>query len=132
MEKNKVHILLIDNDEKDFIRTGSLLEKIPQNITLSWTHDYSQAIEMLCSSEYDICLLEYNLGRRTGIELLKKARSQECHTPIIMLTTKGDLKADILAMQYGAVDYLVKGHVTPSLLERKRTPETPQRADETN
>jgi signal transduction histidine kinase len=67
---------------------------------------------------FDVCLLDYNLGGPTGLELLRKAIAEGCKTPIIMLTAQGDHEIDVEAMRIGAADYLSKRKTDSDLLER--------------
>ena len=53
-----------------------------------------------------------------GLSLLRDARIAECQTPAIVLTAEDREEVDIAAMEAGAADYLVKGSLTPRLLER--------------
>src|SRR3989344_5385339 len=57
-------------------------------------------------------------GKKSGLELLKDAIAAGLAAPVIMLTGYGDREVDLLAMQSGAADYLVKDELTAPLLER--------------
>ena len=72
----------------------------------------------LLGGDYELCLLDYHLGSRTGLELLRETVSSGCTTPIILLTGHDDLQTDVEAMNAGAADYLVKGQFGTCLLER--------------
>ncbi len=65
-----------------------------------------------------MCLLDYRLGARTGLELLGEVRAKGLACPIIVLTGKGNDDTGALAMRGGADDYLSKGDLTVALLER--------------
>src|SRR5207249_11403069 len=66
----------------------------------------------------DICLIDYRLGARNGIELLRQALERGCVAPVILLTGQGEHEIDLQAMKAGAADYLVKGRLDAGLLER--------------
>jgi len=85
---------------------------------ITWRSSYAEGLASLRDSHFDVCLLDYRLGEHTGIDLLKDAKKINSVCPIIILTGQGDIKLDILAMQIGAADYLVKGQLTAPLLER--------------
>jgi FixJ family two-component response regulator len=70
----------------------------------------------LGSREYDLCLLDYRLGARTGLELLEELEGGNRSIPIIFLTGQGEYEVDLQAMRSGAADYLVKDHLTASSL----------------
>jgi diguanylate cyclase (GGDEF)-like protein len=65
-----------------------------------------------------VCLLDFRLGARDGLELTREAAAKGCRTPIVFLTAEASENVDIQAMESGALDYLVKGEITPRLLER--------------
>lgn len=85
---------------------------------VDWAPDFDSGLEKLLSTAYDVCLLDYGLEDRNGLELLKAAIGKGCRTPVIMLTANSDPVIDQAALEAGALDYLVKGEVTPVLLER--------------
>ena len=115
-----VKILLVDDDEDDFILTKDILSENShiQKYELSWCNSFSEAINAMLKSRYDIYLVDYRLGKDSGMDLLNEAIKSNCTEPIIMLTGKGDLKIDQEAMQLGAADYLVKDTISGPTLER--------------
>jgi signal transduction histidine kinase len=115
----KVRVLLVEDDEDDYIITRDLLTEADRDsYELEWARDYESAEKMLAHGGYDVCLFDYRLGARTGLELLREARARNYNAPIILLTGLGDEEVDYKAMQSGAADYLVKGQITAALLER--------------
>ncbi|MBC8053623.1 MAG: response regulator [Sphingobacteriaceae bacterium] len=117
---NTIKILLVDDDEDDFILTKDILKEHinSQNYELTWCNNFSEAINAMLKSHYDIYLVDYRLGKDSGIDLLNEAIKSNCTEPIIILTGKGDYKIDQEAMQLGAADYLVKDALTGQTLER--------------
>ncbi len=114
-----VKTLIIDDDEDDFFITSQYLKEITEfNVSPSWSYNIQDAQQKLASNDYDIYFLDYRLGARTGLELLKEAISGGCHKPIILLTGKGTSEIDKQAVQNGAYDYLVKSELNPEKLER--------------
>lgn len=112
-------ILLIDDDEDDYILTREMIEEIPgQEYILDWVSSYDEGVKHLCSNAYDAYLLDYRLGERTGIDLLREARQSGCNGPLILLTGQGRSETDLEALEAGAADFLEKGGLTPSLLQR--------------
>lgn len=115
-----VNILLVDDDEDDYILTRDILREIytNQEYKLSWCNNFSEAINAMLKSHYDVYLVDYRLGRESGLELLNEAVKSNCTEPIIILTGKGDIKIDREAMRCGAADYLVKDNINGQTLER--------------
>ena len=115
----KLKILLVEDDADDYVILRHHLSSIPgDRFSMDWVTDYDEAKAALTSGEYDLCLLDYRLGARTGLELLDEVGNKDLKTPIIFLTGQGEYAVDIQAMKLGAADYLVKDHLTASLLER--------------
>lgn len=112
-------ILIIDDDEDDYFITSQYLGEIEEfQITCNWCYNIQEAIERLVSNSYDIYFLDYRLGPRTGLELLKEVVSSGCYKPIILLTGKGTTEIDKQAVQSGAYDYLIKSELSAEKLER--------------
>jgi diguanylate cyclase (GGDEF)-like protein len=114
-----VKILLVDDDEDDYIMTKDLLSEVQgRKYYLEWETTYDGALELIRTREYDIFLFDYRLGERSGLELMREAISLDCKSPIILMTGQGDHDVDIEAMKAGAADYLYKGEFNANLLER--------------
>jgi len=118
-EKEQINVLVIEDDEDDFFIARSLLSKTTAlKCNLEWARDYDEGLSTLLSNQYDICLIDYRLGARDGLQLLREADASGVETPMILLTGRGDYEVDIEAMMAGAADYLVKGQIDAQLLER--------------
>lgn len=119
MGNDLLRILMVDDDKDDYILTQDLLSEIEDfKYDLEWVSTYDKALEVMENNTYDICLLDYQLGRRNGMELLREMIEKGCATPIIFMTGQGDHKVDMEAMKAGASDYLPKGEINASLLGR--------------
>ncbi|MDC0712283.1 response regulator [Stigmatella sp. ncwal1] len=113
-------VLLVEDDEDDFLLVRDALRAMGSGrVTLDWVREADPALSALAAGRHDVCLLDYQLGAHTGLELLEQARCQGWHTPIILLTgmTAGG-EVDHQAQQAGAADFLAKSELTPVLLER--------------
>ena len=119
MELMRAKILLIDDDQDFYIITRSMLSEIEGwRFDLKWVSNYEDALEEIQRDNYNVYLLDYSLGERNGIELLKEQAVKMSSAPFIMLTGQTDHNVDLEAMKAGAADYLVKGKFDISLLER--------------
>ncbi len=119
MELMRARILLIDDDKDFYIITRSMLSEIEGwRFDLKWVSTYDEALEEIQRDNYNVYLLDYSLGERSGIELLKEQVVKMSNAPFIMLTGQMDHNVDLEAMKAGAADYLVKGKFDISLLER--------------
>jgi PAS domain S-box-containing protein len=114
-----IKVLIIDDDEDDFFITHTYLEAISHYKTdIIWAKNYEEGVRKLISEQPDICLLDFLLGGKTGISLLREVRKMGCDVPIILLTGKGDVTIDREAMAMGATDYLIKHELNPEKIER--------------
>ncbi|MFN0120647.1 MAG: response regulator [Blastocatellia bacterium] len=114
-----MRVLLIEDDEDDYIVTKRLLgEAYADRLQLVWAKTYDEGLERLSPCDFDVCLLDYRLGARNGIELLREICAQKYPTPIILMTGQGDREVDVEASEAGAADYLLKNQPDAALLER--------------
>jgi signal transduction histidine kinase len=119
MPKEPVRILLVDDDEDDFLLTRELLSEIPDtDFVLDWISDYDEAIELICKDEHDLYLIDYRLGDKDGLALIREVKEKRCHVAMILLTGLGERTIDFAAMEAGAADYLEKTALTATRLER--------------
>jgi PAS domain S-box-containing protein len=115
-----IRVLIIDDDEDDFIITSDYIKSIEEaSFRTEWCSTYNKAIEKFQAAEHDIYLVDYRLGAKTGLDLLKEAIQKfNCQEPIILLTGKGNPLIDKEAMGVGAMDYLIKSELNTEKLER--------------
>ena len=119
MDNDHFRILLIEDDEDDYSLVKSILSQARcATYHLDWASNYEQGLSSLSGTEYDACLLDYHLGARDGLELLREATETGCTVPIILLTGQGSENLDLEALQAGAADYLAKDLLSKELLER--------------
>jgi signal transduction histidine kinase len=112
-------IFLIEDDEDDYILTKEIINEIPVNIyKLEWASNYEEGLNAMKSNSFDVFLLDYRLGKDSGLDLLKKMNFVVESGPIILLTGQGDRELDFEALEAGASDFLVKADLNPDLLDR--------------
>ena len=112
-------VLVIDDDRLQY----RLLQEHFKNFRrgsyeLDWSETYEDGLARLLTGAYAVCLLDYRLGQRDGLQLIQEAAHSGCRTPIVFLTAESSDNIDIQAMEAGALDYLVKGEISPHSLER--------------
>src|SRR6185312_17413538 len=119
LSQNQIKILIIDDDEDDFyIISGYLKEINGVDFIIDWCNIYSVAVEEIKSGAHDIYFVDYRLGNKTGLDLLKECIHFQSDRPIILLTGKGNKSIDIEAMKNGATDYVIKSELNNEKLER--------------
>ena len=119
MKREAVRVLLIDDDEDDFILTRELLSDVQLGkYELDWAPSYEEGLKVAARQEHDVCLVDYRLGEHSGVQLIREARESGLTTPMILLTGQGNHEVDVEAMEAGAIGYLVKDETPTTRLER--------------
>jgi two-component system, cell cycle sensor histidine kinase and response regulator CckA len=73
MTARPIKVLLVDDDEDDFILTRDFFSEIKrQRYELEWASSYEKALETIANRDHDVYLFDYRLGGRSGLELLKE------------------------------------------------------------
>jgi len=112
-------ILIVDDDEDDFILTSGYIRDVKGKVfDIEWASNYAMGISMLATDNFDLYFVDYRLGAKSGLDFLAEAKKMECDSPIILLTGQGNYNIDLEAMQYGAIDYLIKSELNREKIER--------------
>ena len=112
-------ILLVEDDEDDYILTSDSLAQLDSyQFDIEWVTNSAEALDKLFTDSFDICLLDYQLGAYSGLDVLRQVEQSNCHTPIIMLTGQTDDTLDKSALDAGAVDYLNKEEISTARFAR--------------
>lgn len=112
-------LLIVDDDEDDYLLARDLLDEISRGpYQLDWAASFEQGLDMLRENAHDLCLMDYQLGSKDGIELVRQSQELGFTGPIILLTGMQQNDVDMQALEAGAVDYLVKDGLTAVQLAR--------------
>ncbi|HEY9847059.1 MAG TPA: response regulator [Candidatus Caenarcaniphilales bacterium] len=116
---NPVKVLLVEDDEDDYLITADLLSEISHpRFELEWVTNYNEALATIQQGRHDAILLDYQLGAHTGLEVLQHSIKAGCQIPIILLTSSATYEIDVAASQLGAANFLQKDQASSSALER--------------
>ncbi|MBN2443429.1 MAG: EAL domain-containing protein [Spirochaetales bacterium] len=120
MEKNAtINILLIDDDEEDYLITRDIISEIKyRKYKINWISSYEKALREVQKDVYDVFLIDYNMGAKTGLDLIDEMGDVNRNIPIIILTGLDDYEIDIQAMKRGVSDFLQKDKLSAEQLER--------------
>jgi CheY-like chemotaxis protein len=103
MERALIRVLLIEDDEDDYVITSELLSEVAgAQFKLDWVATSGEALAAMQRNEHDVYLLDYRLGERDGLDLLREAIEARVRAPIIMLTGREDRDVDVAAMNSGS------------------------------
>ena len=115
MENNKIHILVVDDD--DGIRNLLKDYLFNNNYIVSTAENGDQAKKKLEYFKFDIIILDVMMPGKDGYELTKEIK-KNINVPIILLTAKGEVENRIKGLELGANDYLGKPFEPKELLLR--------------
>jgi DNA-binding response OmpR family regulator len=109
-------VLVVEDEHKiaNSIRQG--LEQ--ENFTVDTAYDGIEGYDLATSEEYDVIVLDRLLPGMEGLKICQKLREQKNHTPILILTAKGQISDRVEGLEGGADDYLVKPFAFEELLAR--------------
>ena len=114
----RMRILIVEDEHKiaTAIKKGLVLEGYAADVCF----DGEMGYDMAASESYDCIILDLMLPGMDGVTVCKKLRADKNHTPILMLTAKGDLTDKVDGLNAGADDYLVKPFAFEELIARVR------------
>ncbi len=120
MESESIHILLVEDDEDDYLILRDCLLDLDGQVrfVLDWVPTYQDGLTHIQHANHDVYLIDHYLGERSGLDLLKEAIQAGCQEPMIIITGQSDPEIDQASLLAGATDYLEKNHITGLLLER--------------
>ena len=113
----KVHILLVEDNEGDILLTKEAFEEAKITVKLTVVKDGQEAIDFMTKqNKYqhatlpDLVLLDINLPKKNGHEVLKEMKHNDAikHIPIIILTTSSSEKDINLAYHNYANCFITK------------------------
>ena len=113
-----MNILLVEDEHKiaNAIKQGFRQESYATEIC----YDGESGLAAAIGGEYDVIILDLMLPGLDGIEICKQIRAKGIHTPILMLTAKGQIRDRVTGLNAGADDYLTKPFAFAELLARVR------------
>jgi len=113
-----VKILIIEDEKKiaDSIKRG--LEQ--ESMTVDVSYNGEEGYDYASAESYDVIILDLMLPGMDGMEICKKLRDEKNHTPILMLTARGNVQDKVSGLNTGADDYLAKPFEFDELVARIR------------
>ncbi|GAB3232679.1 PAS domain S-box protein [Algoriphagus aestuariicola] len=115
----EIKILLIEDDEDDAFLVKEYLSDVKNFVcVLDWEANPERGKVKILEGKYDLFLIDFYLGKSTGLSIIDFIQKNQILTPAILLTGRNDAQIDVDASMAGAFDYLVKGDLRPDILER--------------
>lgn len=115
---DSLRLLLVEDDPVlgDGIRAGLNQD----GYSVDWLCDGQQAANALQTERFDLLVLDLNLPRKSGMEILHQLRKQNNPLPVLVLTARDTLNDRVSGLDAGADDYLSKPFDLDELLARVR------------
>ncbi|NTU46636.1 response regulator transcription factor [Candidatus Roizmanbacteria bacterium] len=111
-----MRILVVEDEHKiaNSIKKG--LEQERYTVDVSYAGD--SGFDLAVTEDYDLIILDILLPEMNGIEVCTELRKRSIHTPILMLTAKGQIHEKVEGFNAGADDYITKPFAFEELLAR--------------
>ena len=118
--RNKIiNVLLIEDNPGDVRLIQELMKEIEYgSLNLFYQDNLGDGIRILAEQKFQVILLDLSLPDSEGLHTLKQILMKATEVPIIVLTGTDDQLIAIEAVKSGAQDYLIKGNINGTLLER--------------
>jgi PAS domain S-box-containing protein len=113
------HILVIDDEESLRFTLSSFLQDEGYLVTAAAT--FAEAEELVQQSLFDLVFLDIQLGRQSGLDLLKVIRDRLFYCPVVMITGAPEVATAAEAVREGAFDYIPKPIRQETLLRIAKT-----------
>ncbi len=114
-----LRLLLVEDDEDDYLITRDLLAaQSRMRFQLDWRDAYEDGLAEIRQRRHDAYLIDYRLGQRTGLDLVREGFGTGPRAPVILLTGQDDYQIDLEASALGVADYVTKQALDPTGLER--------------
>lgn len=113
-----MRILIVEDEHKiaNSIKKG--LEQ--EHYAVDAVYDGIAGLDLATSEEYDLLILDRMLPGKDGLLITKSIRDKSIHTPILILTARGEVEDRVEGLDTGADDYLIKPFAFSELLARVR------------
>lgn len=114
----KPAILIVEDEQK--LSRVLQLELTYENYETEIADNGKEALRLLEEKDWDLVLLDIMLPELSGLEVLRRIRRADEHTPIILLTARDQVHDKVSGLDLGANDYITKPFQIEELLARIR------------
>lgn len=111
-----MRILVIEDEHRiaQAIKKGLEHELYAVDVAYTGTDGF----DLASTEDYDLIILDRLLPEIDGVEICTKLREKKIHTPILMLTAKGQIMNKVEGLNAGADDYMTKPFAFAELIAR--------------
>jgi len=113
-----MRVLIVEDDEAlaQFLRKRFAASHYEADVAA----DGERARELVEQQEYDLLILDLNLPKADGLEVLRHVRARTAALPVVALTARREVEDRVKALDLGADDYLAKPFAFAELSARVR------------
>lgn len=113
-----MRLLVVEDQKKvsSFIKKG--LEE--ESYAVDIAHDGQEGLDMALDRVHDLIILDIQLPKIDGLQVLQKLRTQGVETPVLLLTVRATIEDKVMGLDSGADDYLTKPFAFQELVARVR------------
>lgn len=113
-----MRILVVEDEHKIANSIKKALEH--EKYAVDVVYDGTDGYDLATSEDYDLMIFDRLLPGIDGVSLCRKLREEKNHTPILILTAKGQIEDRVEGLDAGADDYVVKPFAFSELFARIR------------
>jgi DNA-binding response OmpR family regulator len=111
-------LLIIEDEEKMARMLARVLRE--EGYIVETANDGREGFARASGDSFDLLIVDWMLPERSGVQIVRGLRAAEVHTPVLMLTARGQVEDRVEGLDSGADDYLPKPFALPELLARVR------------
>jgi DNA-binding response OmpR family regulator len=113
-----MRILIVEDEMKLAHAMKRALEL--QKYAVDVVNNGKDGLDFAIGEEFSLIILDIMLPGMDGIEICKRIRAEGIHTPVLMLTARGQISDKVTGLDVGADDYMVKPFSFEELFARIR------------
>src|SRR3989344_115118 len=101
-----MRILVVEDEHRiaNMVKKGLEQERFAADVAYTGDDGY----DLASTEDYDLLILDLLLPGISGLEICRKLRKEGNHTPILILTAKGQTRDKIEGLNAGSDDYVTK------------------------
>ena len=113
-----MRILVVEDNKKTAAFISKALKS--EGFAIDVLHDGGAALRAIITAPYDGVVLDVMLPGCDGLSVLRQLRRQHNHTPVLLLSARGETNERVEGLDAGADDYLAKPFALEELIARIR------------
>jgi two-component system, NtrC family, nitrogen regulation response regulator NtrX len=111
---SKASLLIVDDDPNTLASLSRAFRLAGHEVTVC--DNATKAIELAKAQNFDLIFSDVVMPGKDGLSLLEDFRTQDIHTPVVMMSGQAHIEMAVRATKLGAIDFLEKPISTDRLL----------------